>query len=170
MVSIDKQTLQTLIERKYSLQELDEWEKACQFKSFNNETAFELGMFVRAATLENFPGKSVAIRIKLMSGQELFRCNVGDNVKQDNDNWLRRKENTVQRFGISTMQISVKRGSLDFETKFFCDAKNYAYHGGAIPLYLVNSSYPFAILTCSGLLQEEDHMLGLSCLREFTKK
>lgn len=170
MVSIDEQVLDNLKARKISIQELDAWEKACRFESFDNETAYRLGSLVRDTTMVLFPGKSVAIRIKLMSGQELFRCNVGQNVKLDNDNWLRRKENTVQRFGISTMQVSIKRGDLDFATKFFCDPKDFAYHGGSIPLYLVNSTYPFAILTCSGLQQEEDHMLALACVKEFTKK
>lgn len=167
-MALDRQLLQKCTQREISLEEIDKLDHEHQFTTFNSEVAWELGSLVKEIAETEFPGRGVAIDVSLISGQRLFRCNSKGNViKLDNDNWIRRKQNTVKRFGFSSFYINVKKGNLDFREKFFCDPVEYAFHGGAIPLYQVGCEFPFAILTCSGLAQEEDYVLGLTALKQY---
>ncbi|CAL9728822.1 hypothetical protein MOUN0_E06590 [Monosporozyma unispora] len=165
---VDRALLERLTKRDISLPEIEALDTENKFKEFDSEIAWKLGCSVKALAEKEFPGRGVAIDITLTTGQQLFRANsTGKGIKFDNDNWIRRKQNTVKRFGVSSFYINVKKGSLDFKTKFYCDPVEYAFHGGAIPLYLNNLESPIAILTCSGLAQEEDYILGLTAIKQF---
>ncbi|CAL9734450.1 hypothetical protein MOSE0_E06282 [Monosporozyma servazzii] len=167
-MSVDRSLIEKLTKRDISLPEIQQLDTQYKFKQFDSETAWQLGCLVKQLAEKEFPGRGVAIDISLTTGQQLFRANsTGKGVIFDNDNWIRRKQNTVRRFGFSSFYINVKKGDLDFKTKFYCDPTEYAFHGGAIPLYLNNLESPVAILTCSGLVQEEDHVLGLTAIKQF---
>lgn len=168
MSLIDKNLLEKLTKRDISLKDIQTLDTQYKFKEFNSDVAWRLGSLVKQLAEKEFAGRGVAIDISLTNGQQLFRANSnGAGITMDNDNWIRRKQNTVKRFGFSTFYINVKKGNLDFKQKFFCDPTDYAFHAGAIPLYLENFEFPIAILTCSGLAQEEDYILGLTAIKEF---
>ena len=139
------------------------------FPSFDNEIAFELGLYVRAQAKKLFPDSPVLVDVTLSNGQCCFRGASNNGCVLDNDQWIQRKKNTALRFGHSTYYMRTKKGEATPEQRFFISSQEYAFHGGAIPIYLEDTSYLVACLTCSGLKQEEDHYLGLLCLKEFNR-
>ena len=84
----------------------------------------------------------------------------------DNDDWVRRKRNTVLRFGHSSMYLGEYNRSKgrEFETQPHIDARKYAAHGGSFPLRLSNGEL-IGALTLSGLPQWDDHRLVVEALQ-----
>jgi uncharacterized protein (UPF0303 family) len=84
----------------------------------------------------------------------------------DNEQWIRRKERVVARFGHSSLavrQASAERGTT-FEDEFGLDPQRYAAHGGCFPV-LVRSVGAVGTVTVSGLPQVEDHRVVVTALR-----
>ncbi|CCF59183.1 hypothetical protein KAFR_0G01490 [Kazachstania africana CBS 2517] len=165
--SLNQELLSRLIDRKISLDELDQLEKATELSSFDSQVAFELGTFVKNYASSNFPEKCVVIDITLPNGHCLFRTVNGIGSAFDNDQWIARKQKTAFRFSHSSFFMGCKKGDKSPEDRFFVSSKEYAFHGGAVPLYVKNVAFPIACLTCSGLKQEEDHLLAITCLKNF---
>lgn len=139
-------------------------EREFQFTSFSNETALELGM----ALLEGARGRGKAVTIDITRfGQQLFHYAMSD-TSADNDAWVKRKSNVVQRFGHSSyyMGISLKNAGKTIEEKYLLPESEYAAHGGSFPL-IIRDVGVVGTITVSGLPQEEDHELVVSTLREF---
>ncbi|CCE61168.1 hypothetical protein TPHA_0A00830 [Tetrapisispora phaffii CBS 4417] len=170
MLQLEEKLLKKLISRKASLEEIEAQEKQCVLSNFNNDVAFELGSFIRKAALELFPGKPVAIDISLTNGHKVFRTITASGSSLDNDFWITRKSKTVNRFNHSTFFMGCKKGDKTPEERFFVSSSEYAFHGGAVPLYLSNTDFPVAVLTVSGLKQEEDHLLAITSVVEFSKQ
>ncbi|MBI9097333.1 MAG: heme-binding protein, partial [Spirochaetaceae bacterium] len=85
----------------YSLEELLEQENTLQFASFSSETAWELGQkFVEAGQKGRLP---ITIDIAL-NRHQLFHFSF-PGTSADNDEWVRRKINLVNRFGHSSFYI-----------------------------------------------------------------
>lgn len=101
-----------------------------QFNQFNSETALEIGMeFVRIAKEEN---KAIAIDI-WRNGQQLFRY-ACEGTSSDNDAWLVRKRNTVNRFGKNSliMGLKLKAEGKTLQEKYGINPSEYSTHGGDI--------------------------------------
>ncbi|KAL3232073.1 Uncharacterized protein RNJ44_03989 [Nakaseomyces bracarensis] len=169
MVSLDSNLLNKLDKGKLSLEDIDALEKKCFFSKFDSNDAFGLGIFIRNTVLELFPEKSVAINISLMNDHTLFHTIVGV-ASNDNDYWIARKKRTAKRFGHSSYYMRIAKGDKKPEEKFFVDVADYAFHGGAVPIYLENCDYPIAILTVSGLKQHEDHLLAVNSIIEYANQ
>lgn len=140
--------------------------KAGTFKNFNHDDAWHLGILAREEATKRFEGRSIVIDISLISGQVLFHTAIGANTTTDNDEWVNRKKNTVFRFGKSSYYIGQK---LDQKQKtlaeaFYIDEKEYARHGGCVPIRLDSFDGVIGALTISGLTQQEDHELAISAL------
>lgn len=170
VVELDKKLLGRLAARKVPLEELESFEAKCVFNSFHYEDAFQLGLFVRKAAKELFPEKSVAIDVSAGNGHCLFRTVTFRGSSLDNDFWIERKKKTALRFGHSTFYMGNKMIGKTPEEKFFVDSKQYAFHGGSVPIFLDNSDYPVACLTVSGLKQEEDHLLATTCVIKYANQ
>ncbi|CCK72556.1 uncharacterized protein KNAG_0K01920 [Huiozyma naganishii CBS 8797] len=166
---IEELVRQAVLSRRISLEDLERLDRGNELLELSDSIAFDLGLHIRRAAQEQYRGRPVAIDISLTSGQQLFRGNSGDGCVADNDEWIRRKRNTVRRFGHSSLYIGIKKGQLDMREKFFADPLEYAFHGGAVPLYIAGCTFPIATVTCSGLKQEEDHLLAAECIRDFAK-
>jgi uncharacterized protein (UPF0303 family) len=139
-------------------------EREFQFTSFNNKTALELGM----ALLEGARGRGKAVTIDITRyGQQLFHYAMSG-TSADNDAWVKRKSNVVQRFGHSSyyVGISLKNAGKTIEEKYLLPESEYAAHGGSFPL-IIRDVGVVGTITVSGLPQEEDHELVVSTLREF---
>lgn len=163
-------TLLTKLEKgKLSLEEIDKLEKKCFLSKFDSEDAYELGQFVRREVAETFPNKAVAINISLVNDHVLYHTVVGV-ASNDNDYWISRKKKTALRFGHSSYYMRIAKGDKTPQEKFFVDPKDYAFHGGAVPIFLENSDYPIAILTVSGLKQHEDHLFAVTSIIEYANK
>jgi uncharacterized protein (UPF0303 family) len=84
----------------------------------------------------------------------------------DQADWIRRKNNTVQRFCRSSyyMGISYKSRGSTFEDVKYLDDIEYAGHGGAFPL-LIRGVGLVGTVTVSGLAQADDHALVVAALQ-----
>jgi uncharacterized protein (UPF0303 family) len=137
-------------------------EHELQFASFTNDDAWALGCdLVEAAREQDAP---VAIDIR-RNGHQLFKAAL-PGATPDNDEWIRRKVNVVQRFGHSSLavgQAARERGTT-FEEQFGLDPQEYAAHGGAFPV-IVRSVGPIGVITLSGLPQTDDHRMVVAAIR-----
>ncbi|KAM0434006.1 hypothetical protein ACHAPT_003950 [Fusarium lateritium] len=132
--------------------------------SFTTEDAFELGNLLYARLLPfAAEDKPTVISISLVnSSQVLFQSVTGPGVTPDNEAWVRRKRNTVLRFGCSTwyMHNKFKGNEVEFAAKYgIPDSQKgtYAIHGGAIPIRVQGVEGIVAVVVVSGLKQDEDH-------------
>ncbi|KAI8657846.1 hypothetical protein NCS57_01164000 [Fusarium keratoplasticum] len=132
--------------------------------SFTTEDAFELGNLLYARLYPfAVEGKPTVISISLAnSSQVIYQSVTGPGVTPDNESWVRRKRNTVLRFGSSTwyMHNKFKGDEVEFAAKFAISDSHkgdYAIHGGAIPIRVQGVEGIVAIVIVSGLKQDEDH-------------
>ena len=144
------------------LKELGQQEEEIQFGSFSNDTALAVGMALVQAAKN--AGKSVTIDIT-RGGQQLFHfAMAGTSI--DNGEWVRRKNNVVNRFGHSSYYVGITLKNLGqtMEEKYLLPSSDYAAHGGAFPLIITGVGV-VGTITVSGLPQQEDHELVVSTLR-----
>lgn len=146
------------------LVELLAQEEELQFRAFRNEDALLLGM--RLVERAKADGKSVTVDI-CRNGQQLFHCAL-PGTSADNDAWIRRKNNVVNRYGHSSFYVGTqfRAQNKTFEQSSRLDVDQYAAHGGAFPV-IVRDVGVVGTVTVSGLPQEEDHRLVVQVLREF---
>src|SRR5689334_19171769 len=118
-------------EHQQLLETLREHEQELQFTEFGNDTALALGLaLVEAARRER---KVIAIDIA-RCGQQLFHYAM-PGTSADNDAWIRRKNNVVNRYGHSSFYVGTEfraRGK-NFDVDARLDPDQYAAHGGAFP-------------------------------------
>ena len=156
-----------MTEKEILLRELAEQEKELVFDSFSNEDAYLLGtLLYRKAKEADLP---VAIDIT-RSGQVLFHAGLNGS-SPDNDAWIRRKINTVMRFGHASYYMATELAAegATIESKYLLDRGEFAPFGGGFPIIIKETGIVGAI-TVSGLADYDDHGLVVSAIREFLKK
>ncbi|KAH8801877.1 hypothetical protein DL96DRAFT_1538173 [Flagelloscypha sp. PMI_526] len=161
-------------------------EDELKWPAFNEETAWNLGNKIRSLFLERknekvpaYESASVVISITLFNGHILFQTSVGPDCKPDNWNWIRRKTNTVQRFGRSSylqgrsVTLQGQRPHLEIDESVMQERfhilvpeADYAIHGGAFPILLQGHvNQPIGVVAVSGLPQAHDHQLVVDSIR-----
>ena len=104
-----------------------------------------------------------------MGKQTLFLCatvtSAGKGVTPGNEDWLRRKRNTVLRFGRSSMRVGLEleREGTTLEARQGLMLADFAAHGGGFPLLLRGTGCVGAVVV-SGLTQREDHELAVAAI------
>jgi uncharacterized protein (UPF0303 family) len=148
------------------LDQLKRQEEELQFVEFTNETALQLGLqLIRQAKEE---GKPITIDI-CRNGQQLFHCALAG-TSADNDAWIKRKSNVVNRYGRSSYHVGTQyraKGAV-FEENSLLNPAEYAAHGGAFPIIIKNVGVVGSV-TVSGLPQVEDHEFVLRVLSDFLR-
>ncbi|ODV82205.1 uncharacterized protein CANTADRAFT_93388 [Suhomyces tanzawaensis NRRL Y-17324] len=151
-----------------TLSQLDDLEYI-ELPQFQVDTAWTIGNHARDIAVSEFASKSVVIDIRLTSGHVLFHTVTGSGATFDNDEWVRRKAQTVFRFGKSSFywgqKLRLKGNTL--EQNNYISEENYATHGGSIPIRVKGVTGVVGALTISGLAQEQDHELALKVLGKF---
>ncbi|MRV70364.1 heme-degrading domain-containing protein [Duganella sp. FT92W] len=139
-------------------------EQALQFAAFSNDDALALGLKLVERAREM--GKAVTVDIT-RNGHQLFHHAMAGTTP-DNANWVRRKNNVVQRYGRSSWHVGTQYRSKGktFEADSGADPADFAAHGGAFPLSLRGTGV-IGTVTVSGLPQQEDHALVTSVLRDY---
>ena len=139
-------------------------EEELQFTAFSNGDALALGLRLVERARES--GKAVTVDIT-RNGHQLFHHAMAGTTP-DNANWVRRKNNVVQRYGRSSWHVGTQyRGKgKTFEADSGADPADFAAHGGAFPLALRGTGV-IGTVTVSGLPQAEDHALVTSVLRAY---
>ena len=146
------------------LDELTAQESRLVFDSFDEETAWALGVALREAALAAALPVAISIR---RNGQRLFHAAL-PGASADNDGWLERKSAVVDRYGRSSLRVGeqfrVDGGSFDADSRL--DPSDYAAHGGAFPV-LVRGTGCVGSVAVSGLPQLHDHQLVVDTLEDF---
>ncbi|KAG0250372.1 hypothetical protein BG011_008400 [Mortierella polycephala] len=148
-------------------------EQELQFTHFTNEDALALGLQLVQLARDRSPYKGISILIT-RNGQVLFQ-HAMEGTTVDNENWMRRKTNTVVRLQHSSYYIGrllASKGQTEMEKSYMVSMTDYACHGGAFPLLIKDVGCVGAIVV-SGLKQDEDHAVVVGGIRQFiqnTKK
>ncbi|KKK25355.1 DUF967 domain protein [Aspergillus rambellii] len=154
------------------------------FPSFTATTAWNLGLALRNRILALPPSqrKPALISISLSGATEphvIFQCATEPGTVADNETWVRRKRNTVLRWGVSSWlmrqkMLAGRRGAdvatveAAFVEKFALASSaggrtpdDYAIHGGAFPVRVRGVDGVVGVVVVSGLKQEDDHQVVL---------
>lgn len=120
--------------------------------------------------------KPALISICLANNQQvIFQAVNHTGTAPDNTIWIARKVRTVLRFGLPSFfyHVKFKADEAAFAAKYGLSpdqAADYAIHGGAVPVYVSGVEGIVAVITVSGLAQEEDHSVVVEALLDFKKR
>jgi uncharacterized protein (UPF0303 family) len=136
-------------------------EALLHFPLFNEETAWQLGLRLRALAVER--ALPIVIDVRRF-GQPLFYSALAG-TSPDNAEWARRKGNAVARFHRSSygMGLEMKSKNTTLLDKFGLVLTEFAAHGGSFPLIVAGAGV-IGSVTVSGLPQREDHELVVEAL------
>lgn len=154
-------------ELQRELERIRQEQKNLVFGSFDEQTAWETGSRLRQIALEK--GYPVAVSIT-QNRRRLFACAMAGTMPI-NDEWVRRKENTVYKFFKSSYEMSLymKLKGDEIGHRYGLDDGRYAASGGSVPI-CVRGAGIVGTATVSGLAENEDHALVVSVLREMIAK
>lgn len=139
-------------------------EKEHRFTELDFNAAWEMGHAIRErAAAQNAP---VAIEVYAF-GQPLFFAALPGSTS-DNIEWMKRKRNTVLRYGQSSMLVGLKneQNGARMDQVAFLDQLEYTDHGGSFPL-LHTSGAVMGAVSVSGLPSHEDHALVLWSIAQY---
>ncbi|GAA2243530.1 heme-degrading domain-containing protein [Rarobacter faecitabidus] len=112
------------------------------------------------------------ITVSVRHGRRQAFLLAGEETVLDNEFWIRRKINTVERLGMASLRAG-RRNTTRTEAEFYAyrglDPLDYVIHGGAFPIH-VDGVGLVGVVAVSGLSQEVDHTLafeGLIDLRDW---
>jgi uncharacterized protein (UPF0303 family) len=146
---------------KEDLERIALQERELQLPRLDAQTAWELGLCLRAMAAER--GLGVVIDVRRF-GQPLFYAAM-DGTTPDHPEWVRRKGNVVARFHGSSYVAGIRerlRNQTLAEGQGLPIA-DYATHGGSFPLVVAGAGVVGSV-TISGLPQRADHELAVEGL------
>jgi uncharacterized protein (UPF0303 family) len=135
-----------------------------ELTSFSQADAVALGqLLLELGTRRKLP---IAIDIR-KSRHILFHVSL-PGATPDNDNWIKRKSRTAWRYGVPSLLVGLRGrlGGGTIEGNAWFDQSRFAAHGGAFPV-IVRETGCVAVVTVSGLPQQDDHNLVVEALRVF---
>ena len=143
------------MDRDDDLRLVAEQEQMLRFATFTTEMAWAVGEALRADAMRR--GASMTFDVQL-AGRTLFHAVTGEQAAAGQADWIRRKRNTVLRFGRSSyaMGLELGKAGLTIEARHGLTLADFAMHGGGMPLTMVGAGCIGAVV-CSGLPQREDH-------------
>ena len=147
-----------------SIEALKAAQKTWEFPFFNEETAWEIGSRIREKAKAG--GLPIAISIT-WNRRRLFYSSM-PGAAAINDQWVRRKENTVYQFQKSSYEVALylKLKNDTMANRYGLDAADYAAAGGSVPLLIAGMGMAGTI-TVSGLSEQEDHELVTGVIRSY---
>ena len=143
--------------------DLERQEADLVFPAFDEDIAYDVGTrLVRAAKARGAP---VVIDIRTPD-RTLFHAALPGSAP-DNDDWARRKSNTVFRHHRSSLLIGERlRAKGDtIGLHIGMDPAEYAAHGGSFPVRVAGVGVAAAV-SVSGLPQLEDHAMVVEAIRD----
>lgn len=139
-------------------------EDALKFSTFSNSDAFSLGSFICNSLAEK--KICLAVSIRKLNGSVIFQY-LPDNTTANNENWLRRKFNTVSMYEMSSLRAWAKfsaRGKT--VSDFGLSPSDYVFYGGAFPIRL-QSGELVAVICASNLAHEQDHQMLVDIIADY---
>jgi uncharacterized protein (UPF0303 family) len=144
--------------------ELEAQERRLVFTHFDNTDAWKLGSAMVAAATER--GLSITIDIR-RHGHQLFHAALPDTAP-DNDRWIERKVNVVNRFGAASYLVGRRfaaRGE-KLDEAVGVEPLLFAPHGGSFPIRVFDVGV-VGTITVSGLPQADDHAFVVEMIEAF---
>ncbi len=143
------------------LERMAEQERLLRFKAFDADTAWALGSLLREEAGRRAATMTFEIQL---AGRVLFHAVTGEAPAGQAD-WIRRKRNTVMRFGRSSyaMGRTLEREGKTIEERHGLTLADFAFHGGGFPLLLRGTGHVGSVVV-SGLAQREDHALVVEAM------
>ncbi len=140
---------------------LAEQERLLRFVTFTADTAWAIGSALRADALRRNAAMSLEVQL---AGRVLFHAVTGEAPPNQSD-WIRRKRNTVLRWGRSSyaMGLELEKSGLTLEARHGLTLADFALHGGGFPLLWAEAGCVGSIV-CSGLAQREDHAMVVDAI------
>jgi len=125
--------------------------------------------------LRDLSTKPAVVNISLANSQSVvFHATSRSGILPDNDTWVTRKRNSVQRWGVSSWALQKKYNGDEeaFAKKFSLGdrASEYAIHGGGVPVRVKGVEGIVAVIVVSGLSQDQDHQVIIEALDKFSKE
>jgi len=146
------------------LAQMRQEEEELRFRAFDAETALALGLtLIEEARRTN---KKVTVDIT-RKGHRLF-LHAMEGTSPENEDWIRRKNNTVGRFVKSSWHTALQLRSENktLSADFGLSDNEFVLAGGAFPLMVAGEGL-IGTITVSGLPDQEDHDLVTSGIRRF---
>ncbi|MFV0353440.1 MAG: heme-degrading domain-containing protein [Oscillospiraceae bacterium] len=149
------------------IQEIIKQQEELVFSSFNSKDALQIGMWLIQEAEKNKDIISIAVT---RGRQKLFQYAM-QGTSVDNDNWMRRKENTVYHFFKPSyrVQLELADKGQTLPEKFGLSLADYAAAGGCFPVYLREAGM-VGTITVSGLTSAEDHAYVVRAIKAFLGK
>ena len=146
------------------LKVLDMQEEILQFSHFTNDDAWELGcQIVKEARRL---GVQVAVSIRLNNGCIVFKHNM-DGTNRLNDQWLERKQHTVELTEQSSLQLYVRLRHQGQElSEMVPEAAGCVAVGGGFPIR-VEEVGVIGCVAVSGMDHVSDHDLAVKCISRY---
>ncbi len=140
-----------------------EQERLLRLATFTTEMAWDIGVALRSAAIAR--GAAMTFEVQL-AGRVLFHSVTLEAAAGQAD-WIRRKRNTVLRFGRSSysMGLELEKAGLTIEARHGLTLVEYAMHGGGFPLTLAGAGCVGCVV-CSGLPQREDHNMVVRAMAQ----
>ena len=164
--ALDELTGATMEKPDPALAAIARQEQVLQFDAFDNDTALEIGLKLVAMAREK--KQAVAVNIT-RDGTMLFYHGM-NGTSSDNQDWIRRKSNLVNRSGHSSFYIhtEVKNNGGNTWAIPTLDPREFAAEGGSFPL-TIKGVGQVGTITVSGLPGPEDHALVVAGLKDYLK-
>jgi uncharacterized protein (UPF0303 family) len=144
--------------------QLEAQEHELVFSRFDNSDAWRLGSAMVATATERSLPLTIDIR---RHGHQLFHAALAGTTA-DNDAWIERKVNIVNRFGAGSYLVGRRLAAegVALDEALGVEPVRFAAHGGAFPIRIVNVGV-VGTVTVSGLPQAEDHAFVTEMIRAF---
>lgn len=138
-------------------------EELLTLKQWNEHVAWELGNSIRAKAVE----RNLPCIIDIRHGQTPWFYAAMPGSGPYNEDFARRKRNTVNMFHVSSQAVHFRvKAGLDFITMMGLEKRDYSDAGGAFPVRLEGLGVVGSI-TVSGMAKMEDHELIIHTLAEY---
>jgi len=135
-----------------------------QFAAFTPTDALNLGALALAIAQD----RALPVTMEIWYGDRLIFKAALPGTTEDNDDWLRRKRNVVEKFDNSTLAVRVmhEENDQEFNEATGLPLSEYAAHGGGWPIHVVGTG-TVGFMGVSGLPQVEDHLFIEECLSAY---
>ena len=133
-------------------------EQRLAFRAFDEATAFAIGTAIRERAIAD--KLSLVVDVRLWNRPLFYAAMPGTDA--DNQHWVRRKANTVQRLLKSSYRVVLEQAREDrqFAPSRAMDTADYALAGGGFPIRFAGLG-PIGCVTVSGLKERDDHQIAV---------
>lgn len=136
--------------------------KKIELDSFNNKLGLEIGLTI--VNLAKEKNQNIAVQVERLN--HVIFLYLDDKLPADKHNWLRRKANVVKNFEESSLSVKndLLDGNMTLEGTFALNPNDFLAKGGSLPIFVKNAGM-VAIVTVSGLSDEDDHKIIIEALK-----